>query len=169
MVAFPHPRRAHPGPYVAFALVLGAAAARAETTRAPVAVQAVVLAKVLNYVRTLPKENREVLAVGGDPKALREIAAALAAAGLRASTASCANVGASTTQLIYLAAACPAASALGGRLLVTGVPSLVESGVAAIGVGVGGGKPVILVHLKSLRASGHKVDARILALATVIR
>jgi len=53
-------------------------------------------------------------------------------------------------------------------LSITGIPSLVESGAAAIGLGVLDSKPKIIVHMGELKAEGHEVSAKLLQLAKVI-
>jgi hypothetical protein len=53
-------------------------------------------------------------------------------------------------------------------LSITGMPSLVENGSVAIGLGVAEGKPKILIHLGELKAVGHEVSAKLLQLAKII-
>jgi len=53
-------------------------------------------------------------------------------------------------------------------LSITGIPSLVESGAAAIGLGISESKPKIVIHLGELKAEGHEVSAKLLQLAKVI-
>jgi hypothetical protein len=56
-----------------------------------------------------------------------------------------------------------------GILTITGVPSLVESGEASVGLSVIENKPKIIVHLKQLKAEGHELSANLLQLAKVIQ
>jgi hypothetical protein len=72
---------------------------------------------------------------------------------------------------VYIAAGAVSASSVCQKnqiLSITGFPSLVESGTAAIGLGIAEGKPKILVHLGILKAEGHEVSAKLLQLAKVI-
>lgn len=56
-----------------------------------------------------------------------------------------------------------------GVLTISGVPSLVEQGHAAIGVGENGGKAEIIVNLPRLKEEGHDLSAQLLKLARVIQ
>jgi hypothetical protein len=72
---------------------------------------------------------------------------------------------------IYIAAGAASAESVCQKnqiLSITGFPSLVENGTAAIGLGVVESKPKILVHLGKLKAEGHEVSAKLLQLAKVI-
>jgi hypothetical protein len=80
-----------------------------------------------------------------------------------------ANLG--DTSAVYIASGAASAESVCRKnhiLSITGIPSLVENGTAAIGLGVVEGKPKILVHLGKLRAEGHEVSAKLLQLARVI-
>jgi hypothetical protein len=55
-----------------------------------------------------------------------------------------------------------------GILSITGMPSLVESGEASVGLSVLDNKPKIIVHLKQLKAEGHELSANLLQLARII-
>jgi hypothetical protein len=75
------------------------------------------------------------------------------------------------TSAIYIAAGAVSASSICQKsqiLSITGIPSLVESGNVAIGLGIAEGKPKILVHLGKLKAEGHEVSSKLLQLAKVI-
>ena len=52
-------------------------------------------------------------------------------------------------------------------LAITGYPSLVESGEAAVGVGMDARRPTILVHNGQMKAVGHNLSFKLLQLATV--
>jgi hypothetical protein len=72
---------------------------------------------------------------------------------------------------VYLFADAASAKAICKKnqiLSITGASSLVESGNAAIGIGVEDKKPKIVVHLKELKEEGHEVSAKLLQLAKVI-
>jgi hypothetical protein len=56
-----------------------------------------------------------------------------------------------------------------GILCITGIPSLVESGEASVGLSLLDNKPKILIHLKELKAEGHDLSANLLQLAKVIQ
>ena len=56
-----------------------------------------------------------------------------------------------------------------GVLSISGVTSNVESGKVAIGLGVEGGKPKIIIHMGQLKAEGQDVSADLLKIATVIQ
>ena len=54
-----------------------------------------------------------------------------------------------------------------GILSCTGVPDFVEQGVS-LGVGINGGKPEILVHLRGAREEGATLSSQLLKLARVV-
>jgi hypothetical protein len=56
-----------------------------------------------------------------------------------------------------------------GFLSISGVSTLAEAGHVAVGVGVAGGKPEIVVNLPRLTTEGHELSSELLNLARVIR
>ncbi|WP_412067182.1 YfiR family protein [Rubrivirga sp. IMCC43871] len=59
------------------------------------------------------------------------------------------------------------ASAAAGVLTVTGVRDYVDTGVA-VGIGLRGGRPEILLHRRSAEAAGADFSARLLQIATLV-
>lgn len=56
-----------------------------------------------------------------------------------------------------------------GFLSISGLPSLVDSGVVSVSVEVEGSRPQVVVNMPRLSAEGHELSAELLKLARIVR
>ena len=54
-------------------------------------------------------------------------------------------------------------------LSITGIPALVKSGEASIGLGIENYRPQVIVDMRQLKAEGHALSSQLLRLAKVLR
>lgn len=138
----------------------------AQEMAVPANLQAALFKKIFSFDKTLTaKGNVEVAVVGAGGDA---VVSAFKDAGVSAKTASDIG-GASVVYLMPGAASLKAQSASKGVLSISGVTSNVEEGKVAIGIGVEGGKPKIIIHMAQLKAEGQEINADLLKIAKVIQ
>ncbi len=142
----------------------------------PAVMQASLFKKIFAYDKKLSSATDiKVAVVFSDSSAgvKDEIVKAFESAGISAKAFKADQIAANAGSLsaIYLTSGAESAKAVCQKnqvLCITGLPSLVESGTAAIGLGVSDNKPKIWIHLGELKAEGHEVSANLLQLAKVI-
>ena len=164
---------------LAVALAGVAQASLAESMPVPAKVQAAILKKILVYDKSLQgKEGRIKLVVVGGEKALAdEIASAFREVGVTVDEAKVDELlgKLDDATIVYVMPGVPTAPvkrvlAEKKALSVTGLPTMVEKGDVAVGIGLrDDGKPQIIVHLLQLKAEGHEFSAEMLKLAKVVR
>lgn len=138
----------------------------------PAQLQAAIFKKVITLDRTLTARQSAKILVVHSGSGADEVVDAFKAAGLTASAVAEGQLAGAIAgaDIIYLMPGTSGAalSKSKGVLSLTGVPATVESGQAAIGVGLKDGKPEIIVHMGQLKAEGHDISADLLKLARVI-
>lgn len=153
--------------------------AAAQEMPVPATLQAAILGKVLRYDRSLQDAKvplhvliayRETL-----PDFTTELVDGLAATKVTAEAVEVSRLKDRLVDLtvVYLSPGVDAAAlatASKGRtvLFVTGVPSWVRAGHAALGIDSKGGKPKLIVNQARLRTSGHQLSADLLRLAEIV-
>jgi hypothetical protein len=173
-------RARRPATWILFLLLLGAPLGAAGGSReAPFLLQAAIFRKIFDYDKELVKVVKSGLALciasskPGD-KGPRDIQAAFEKIGIHASIGSCIE-DAHAPHVIYvfpdakldkIGEYCKKKKVLS----IAGTPSLVESGEAAVGVGVReNGRAEMIVNLRRLRNDGHQVSSYLLELARVVK
>jgi hypothetical protein len=138
----------------------------AQEMAVPANLQAALFKKILSFNKTLTaKGNFEVSIIGSGADA---VVSAFKEAGLNAKATS--DIGSSA--VVYIM---PGTSSLKsqtsakGVLSISGVTSYVENGSVAVGLGVEGGKPKIIVNMAQLKAEGQELSAELLKIAKVIQ
>lgn len=137
----------------------------------PINLQAALFKKIFAFDKTLQaKGNPEVIILSGDEGA-DDVAAAFKAAGVNAKIikGSQPPAGAAVVYVMPGTASPKQACAQKGVLSISGVTSFAESGKVAIGLGLEGGKPKIIIHLGQLKAEGQELSADILKIARIVQ
>jgi hypothetical protein len=173
-------RARRPATWILLFLVLGAPLrAASESREAPFLLQAAIFRKIFDYDRELArvvKTGLNLCVASGKPgdKGPHDIKAAFEKIGIHTSTGSCIEE-ARVPHVIYVFADAKL-DKIGEYckknkvLSITGTPSLVESGEAAVGVGVReNGRAEMIVNLRRLRSDGHQVSSYLLELARVVK
>lgn len=151
----------------------------AQTDEVPVDLQAALFEKIFRYVKTMERPDRivvlAVFAEDGRRKAKR-VADAFAELGVDSRPVEMQELRESIEAgtVLYVLPSAPRAEVAAlcqeYRLLsLSGLATDVESGGAAVGVGLDDGRPQILVNMKRLERDGHRISADLLKLAKVIR
>ena len=138
----------------------------AQEMAVPANLQAALFKKIFSFNKTLTaKGNVEVAVIGSGAD---EVVSAFKDAGVNAKAAS--DIGGASVVYVMPGAASPKAqSAAKGVLSISGVTSYVENGSVAIGLGVEGGKPKIIINMAQLKAEGQDLSADLLKIAKVIQ
>ena len=138
----------------------------AQDMAVPANLQAALFKKIFSFDKTLAaKGNVEVAVIGAGGDA---VVSAFKDAGVNAKTAT--EIGGASVVYIMPGTPSPKAqSASKGVLSISGVTSNVEEGKVAIGIGVEGGKPKIIIHMAQLKAEGQELSADLLKIAKVIQ
>jgi hypothetical protein len=155
------------------------APAAAQEMPVPASLQAAILAKVLHYDRTLQEAKAPIHVLiaykGTLPDFTGELIDGLESANVTAEAVEVSRLRDHLNDLsvVYLAPGVDPgalADAAKGKnvLFVTGVPSWVREGRAALGFDSKGGKPRLVVNQTRLRASGHQFSADMLRLAEIV-
>jgi len=141
----------------------------AQDMAVPVNLQAALFKKIFTFNRTLQaKGNFEVAVLGASGN---DMVAAFKEAGVNAKAVAGDQIPAGAAVVYIMPGTNPPSqqSASKSVLSISGVTSNVESGKVAIGLGVEGGKPKIIIHMGQLKAEGQDVSADLLKIATVIQ
>lgn len=143
----------------------------AQSMSVPANLQAALFKKIFAFDKTLKsKGNIEVTVLSADGSG-DEIVSAFKGAGVNAKVVKGSQIP-SGTSVVYLmpgVSSTKQQSAQKGVLSITGVASYVQDGKVAIGIGVEGGKPKILIHMGQLKAEDQEVSADLLQIARVIQ
>lgn len=143
----------------------------AQDMAAPANLQAALFKKIFAFDKTLKsKGSIEVVVLSADGSG-DDIVSAFKGAGVNARLVKGSQVpsGASVVYVMPGVGSTKQQSAQKGALSISGAASLVQEGRVAIGIGVEGGKPKILVHMGQLKAEGQEVSADLLQIARVIQ
>lgn len=135
----------------------------------PANLQAALFQKIFAFDKTLTaKGNIEVAVIGNSND---EIVAAFKAVGINTKTVNGEQVPAGVAAVYIMPGITNTKqqTASNGILSISGFPSYAEDGNVAIGIGVEGGKPKIIVNLKQLKAEGQELSADLLKIAKVIQ
>jgi hypothetical protein len=142
----------------------------------PPELQVAIFKKVFNYDKSIPGGAPKMLVAFADSsaavkdqvvKAFKDAGVAVTAAKMDQLTGALEGV-----NVLYLAPGTTGVKQICQKnsiLSITGVPSLVESGEASVGLAVVDSKPKIVVHLGRLKAEGHDMSANLLQLAKIIQ
>jgi YfiR/HmsC-like len=138
----------------------------AQDMAVPANLQAALFKKIFSFDKTLTaKGSVEVAVIGSGAD---QIVAAFKDAGINAKAAS--DIGsASVVYIMPGTASLKSQSASKGVLSISGVTSYVENGNVAIGLGVEGGKPKIIINMSQLKAEGQELSSDLLKIAKVIQ
>ena len=137
----------------------------AQDMAVPPNLQAALFKKIFAFNKTLTaKGNVEVAVIGAGAD---EVVSAFKEAGVNAKAVS--EIGSASVVYVMPGAVSPKAqSASKGVLSISGVPSNAEEGKVAVGIGVEGGKPKIIINMAQLKAEGQELSADLLKIAKVI-
>jgi len=154
---------------VVLSICVLAANISAQDMAVPANLQAALFKKIFTFNRTLQaKGNFEVAVIGASGN---DLAVAFKEAGVNAKAVSGDQIPGTAAVVYVMPGTNPPTqlSASKGVLSISGVTSNVESGKVAIGLGVEGGKPKIIIHMGQLKAEKQDVSADLLKIATVIQ
>ncbi|MGE5430415.1 MAG: YfiR family protein [Syntrophomonadaceae bacterium] len=157
--------------FVACFIIAAASNIFAQDMSVPGNLQAALFKKIFAFDKTLrSKGNIEVVVLAGDGSG-DAIVSDFKAAGVNARSVKGNQVpsGASVIYLMPGVGSTKQQSAQKGVLSITGVASYVNDGKAAIGIGIEGGKPKIIINMGQLKAEGQEVSADLLQIARVIQ
>jgi hypothetical protein len=157
-------------------LMVAAIPASAQSMPVPVELQANIFKKVFEYSKGLENiAEITVLVASEKPSAdpAPQVVKAFAAAGMTAKGVAISNLSESVSGKTVVYVLSGAAIAKGvcekaGLLSITGVPSMVESGDVAVGLGSEGGKPKIIVHKGRVDAQKQELSSKLLQLAKIV-
>jgi len=138
----------------------------AQEMAVPANLQAALFKKIFSFDKTLAaKGNVEVAVIGAGAD---EVVSAFKDAGVNAKAA--ADIGGASVVYVMPGTASPKAqSASKGVLSISRVTSYVAEGKLALGLGVEGGKPKIIINMAQLKAEGQELSADLLKIAKVIQ
>jgi YfiR/HmsC-like len=141
----------------------------AQDMAVPVKLQSVLFKKIFAFDKTLvAKGSYEVAVIGSSSD---EVVAAFKEAGINVKAVSGDQVPADAA-VVYImpgVSSTKQQTASKGVLSISGVTSSVENGDVAIGLGVEGGKPKIIVNMNQLKAEGQELSADLLKISKVIQ
>ena len=140
----------------------------AQEMSVPPNLQAALFKKIFSFNKTLTsKGNVEVAVLGNGGDA---VASALKEVGVNAKAVGGDQIpsGVSVVYVMPGTAAPKQQSASKGVLSISGVSSFVEDRKVAIGIGVEGGKPKIIINMSQLKAEGQELSSDLLKIARVI-
>lgn len=131
----------------------------------PANLQAALFKKIFTFDKTLSAKGKvEVVVIGAGGDA---IVSAFKDAGISAKTGDIS----SASSVVYImpgTSSTKSQTASKGILSISGFSSYVEDGKVAIGLGVEGGKPKIIVNMTQLKAEDQDLSADLLKIAKVI-
>lgn len=133
----------------------------------PLNIQTVLFKKIFGFDKTLVSKGKievAVLGSGGDA-----VASAFKEIGISAKASSGDQIPDGTTVVYFTSGSIKSHTASKGILSISGSSSLVESGKVAIGLGIEGGKPKIIIHMGQLKAEGQELSAELLKISKVIQ
>jgi hypothetical protein len=148
----------------------------AEDMPVPPELQVAIFKKVFNYDKTIPGGAPKMLVAFTDSSAAikDQVVKAFKESGVTVTAAKADQLAGALegVNVLYIAPGVTGAKQIcqkNGILSITGIPSLVESGEASVGLAVVDSKPKIIVHLGRLKAEGHDMSANLLQLAKIIQ
>ena len=136
----------------------------------PANLQAALFQKIFMFNKTLQSKGVDVAVLSADGSG-DDIASAFIAAGIKAKVVQGSSVPAGAT-VVYImpgVSSPKAECASKGVFSISGVGANAERGNVAIGIGVEGGKPKIIVNASQLKAEGQEVSADLLKIAKVVQ
>jgi hypothetical protein len=149
---------------------------KAQDMPVPLDLQVAIFKKVFSYDKTIQAGSPKMVVVFTDNSAevKDQIVKAFKDSGMAVNAVKADQLSGSlgSINVLYVAPGVSGVKSLcqkNGILSITGIPSLVESGEASVGLSVIENKPKIVVHLKQLKAEGHELSANLLQLAKVIQ
>ncbi|MBN1302615.1 MAG: YfiR family protein [Melioribacteraceae bacterium] len=137
----------------------------------PANLQAALFKKIFAFNNTLKSKGSAEVAVLTGSGSGGDVVAAFKDAGISVKEVSGSNVP-GDVDVVYVmpGVASPKSQTAGkGVLSISGVGSYAEKGDVAIGIGVEGGKPKIIIHFAQLKAEGQEISADLLKIAKVIQ
>jgi hypothetical protein len=164
--------------YLAVALAISflSAPSQAQDMPVPLDLQVAIFKKVFNYDKTIQSGAPKMLVAFADRSAdaKDQVVKAFKDSGVSVNAVKADQLSASINSIdvLYIMSGVSGVKQLcqkNGVLSITGIPSLVESGEASVGLAVQDSKPKIIVHLKQLKAEGHELSANLLQLAKIIQ
>jgi hypothetical protein len=148
----------------------------AEDMPVPTDLQGAIFKKVFSFDRSIPEGAAKIVVAYTDSSAEQKdhIVKAFKDCGVAASAIKADQVSGSIAgaNVLYILPGVFGARQICQKnriLCITGIPSLVESGEASIGLAIVDNKPKILVHLRELKAEGQELSANLLQLAKIIQ
>lgn len=138
----------------------------AQEMAVPANLQAALFKKIFSFDKTLAsKGNFEVAVLGAGSDA---VVSEFNSVGVNAKAAN--EIGSALVVYVMPGSPSPKAQTSSkGVLSISGVTSYAEEGKVAIGLGVEGGKPKIIINMAQLKAEGHELSAELLKIAKVIQ
>jgi hypothetical protein len=138
----------------------------AQDMAVPANLQAALFKKIFSFNKTLTaKGNVEVAVIGAGSD---EVVSAFKSVGVNAKATD--QIGGASVVYVMPGTPSPKAQTSSkGVLSISGVTSFVEEGKVAIGLGVEGGKPKIIINMAQLKAEGQELSADLLKIAKVIQ
>lgn len=133
----------------------------------PANLQAALFKKIFSFDKTLQSKGSFEVAVIGEGS--DEIVTAFKAAGINAKSVVQVPSGAAVIYVMPGADSPKSFTAQNGILSISGVASYAESGKVAIGIGIEGGKPKIIIHIGQLKAEKQEVSTDLLKIAKIIQ
>jgi hypothetical protein len=150
--------------------------ALAQDMPVPAELQVALFKKVFGYDKTIQEGTVKMLVAFTDTSAgvKDQVVKAFKDAGMAVSAAKADQLPASIggVNVLYVTPGVSGTKQIcqkNGILSITGMPSLVESGEASVGLSVMDNKPKIIVHLRQLKAEGHELSSNLLQLAKIIQ
>lgn len=136
----------------------------------PAKLQAALFKKIFSFDNTLKSKGIDIAILTTDGSG-GEVESNFKAAGLKVSVVTGNSVpSGATVAYVMPGVSSPKSECASKKVLsVSGVTSYVESGDVAIGLGVEGGKPKIIIHHNQLMAEGHEIAGGLLNIAKVIK
>ena len=142
----------------------------------PPELQVAIFKKVFNYDKTIPGGAPKMLVVFTDASAAvkDQVVKAFKDSGITVNAAKADQLAGALegVNVLYLAPGVTGTKQVcqkNGILSITGVPSLVDSGEASVGLAVLDNRPKIVVNLGRLKVEGHDMSANLLQLAKIIQ
>ena len=150
--------------FVLAIFLLGAITTNISAQDVPANLQAALFKKIFSFDKTLTG-GAEVAVIGSSSEG---IVSAFKAAGINAKSSD--NL--AGANVVYVMPGAPSPkdqTGAKGILSISGDASYAESGKVAIGLGIEGGKPQIIIHMGQLKAEKHEFSPELLKIAKVIQ
>ncbi len=167
-----------PGKIMIILLIISGIKLYSQISPATPGLQAILFSKIFSYVRTLDPEDRINLLVvyTENISEANEIGEAFGSENFDVTISKLSEIteNLKKTSIVYLVdtsgkTKLDSLFSLKNHLFISGVPELVEKGIASIGVGIEDDRPRIIINLNRLEDESHQVSSELLSLAKVIR